>query len=113
AFLDAGVLVNNGTDVPVEDIDPFSNFYASVTRKLKDGTSFFPTQKMTRQEALYSYTLANAKAAFEEKEKGSIESGKFADIIMLSENLLICPEEKIQKTKVLMTIVGGKIKYKP
>jgi hypothetical protein len=113
AFLDAGVLVNNGTDVPVENVDPFANFYASVTRKLKDGSSFFPAQKMTRQEAIYSYTLANAKAAFEEKEKGSIEPGKFADIIMLSENLLTCPDELIQKTKVLMTIVGGKIKYKP
>jgi hypothetical protein len=113
AFLDAGVLVNNGTDVPVEDVDPFANLYASVTRKLKDGTSFFPAQKMTRQEAIYSYTLANAKAAFEEKEKGSIKPGKFADIVMFSENLLTCPDESIQKTKVLMSIVGGKIKYKP
>jgi hypothetical protein len=113
AFLDAGVLVNNGTDVPVENVDPFANFYASVTRKLNDGSSFFPAQRMTRQEAIYSYTLANAKAAFEEKEKGSIEPGKFADIVMLSENLLTCPDESIQKTKVLMTIVGGKIKYKP
>ncbi len=113
AFLDAGVLVNNGTDVPVEDVDPFANFYASVTRKLKDGSSFFPAQKMTRQEALYSYTLANAKAAFEEKEKGSLEPGKFADIIMLSENLISCPDESIQQTKVLMTVVGGRVKYKP
>ena len=113
AFLDAGVLVNNGTDVPVEDVDPFANLYASVTRKLKDGTSFFPAQKMTRQEAIYSYTLANAIAAFEENEKGSIEPGKSADIVTVSENLLTCPDESIQKAKVLMTIVGGKIKYKP
>lgn len=113
AFMNEGVLVNNGTDVPVEDIDPFANFYASVTRKLKDGSTFFPAQKMTREEALYSYTLANAKAAFEEKEKGSIEPGKFADIVMFSENLLTCPDESIQQTKVLLTIVAGKVKYKP
>jgi hypothetical protein len=113
AFLNAGVLVNNGTDVPVEDIDPFANLYASVTRKLKDGSSFFPAQKMTREEALYSYTLANAKAAFEEKQKGSLEVGKLADIVMFSENLLTCPDESIPQTKVLLSVVGGKIKYKP
>ena len=113
SFLNAGVLVNNGTDVPVEDIDPFANLYASVTRKLKDGSSFFPAQKMTREEALYSYTLANAKAAFEEKEKGSLEVGKLADIVMFSENLLACPDESIPQTRVLLSVVGGKIKYKP
>ena len=113
SFLNAGVLVNNGTDVPVEDIDPFANLHASVTRKLKDGSSFFPAQKMTREEALYSYTLANAKAAFEEKQKGSLEVGKLADIVMFSENLLTCPDESIPQTKVLLSVVGGKIKYKP
>ena len=113
SFLNEGVLVNNGTDVPVEDIDPFANLHASVTRKLKDGSSFFPAQKMTREEALYSYTLANAKAAFEEKQKGSLEVGKLADIVMFSENLLTCPDESIPQTKVLLSVVGGKIKYKP
>jgi predicted amidohydrolase YtcJ len=58
-FMKAGVLVNNGTDVPVENIDPFANFYSSVTRKLSDGSSFYDGQKMTREEAIYSYTLAN------------------------------------------------------
>jgi predicted amidohydrolase YtcJ len=111
AFMDAGVLVNNGTDVPVENIDPFANFYASVTRKLKDGSSFYPGQKMTRQEAIYSYTLANAKAQFQENQKGSIEKGKLADFVLLSEDLVQCPEENIKSTKVLLTIVGGKILY--
>jgi predicted amidohydrolase YtcJ len=111
AFMDAGVLVNNGTDVPVEDIDPFANFYASVTRKLKDGTSFYPAQRMTREEALYSYTLANAIAQFEEKQKGSIEVGKFADLVLLSNDLVTCKEEDIPSTQVLMTVVGGKILY--
>jgi len=112
SFLKAGVLVNNGTDTPVEDEDPLSCYYASVTRKLKDGSEFYPEQKMTREQALYSYTMANAVAAFQEKEKGSLETGKYADITVLSDNLITCAEEAILKTKVMMTIVGGKIKYR-
>ncbi|MCU0380361.1 MAG: amidohydrolase [Chitinophagaceae bacterium] len=111
AFMNAGVLVNNGTDVPVEDIDPFANFYASVTRKGKDGTAFYPDQKMTREEALYSYTLANAIAAFEDKDKGSITPGKLADIVIFSQDLMTVPEEKIAETTVAMTMVGGKVVY--
>ena len=110
-FMEAGVLVNNGTDVPVEDIDPFANFHASVTRKLKDGSSFYPGQRMTREEAVYSYTMANAIAQFEEKQKGSIETGKFADLVLLSNDLITCKEEEIPSTQVLMTVVGGKILY--
>jgi predicted amidohydrolase YtcJ len=112
AFIDAGVLVSNGTDVPVEDIDPFANLHAAVTRQLKDGTRFYPKQSMTRAEAIHSYTLANAVAAFEEKDKGSIRAGKLADMVLLSENLMECPEERIPGTKVLLTIVGGKTRYK-
>ncbi len=112
SFLNAGVLINNGTDVPVEDEDPIPNFYASVTRKLKDGTEFYPAQKMTREQALYSYTLANAIAAFQEKDKGSLEVGKYADIVILSNDLMTCKDEEIKNTKVVTTIVGGKVKYK-
>jgi hypothetical protein len=112
SFLKASVVVNNGTDVPVEDVDPIANFYASVTRKLKDGSAFYPAQKMSRDEAIYSYTMANAFAAFEEKEKGSIETGKYADLVVLSNNLITCKDEEIKNTKVVMTIVGGKVKYK-
>lgn len=112
SFIKAGVLVNNGTDVPVEDVDPVANFYSSVTRKMKDGNAFYPEQKMTREQAIYSYTLANAMAAFEEKDKGSLETGKYADIVILSNNLATCSDEEIKNTKVVMTIVGGKVKYK-
>jgi predicted amidohydrolase YtcJ len=112
SFLNAGVVVNNGTDTPVEDVDPIACFYSSVTRKLKDGSEFYPAQKMTREQAIYSYTMANAYAGFQEKEKGSLETGKFADIVVLSNNLITCKEEDIQKTKVVMTIVGGRVKYK-
>ena len=112
AFLNAGVLVNNGTDVPVEDADPIANFYSTVTRKTKDGTAFYPDQSMTRQQALYSYTMANAIAQFEEKEKGSLTAGKYADIVMLSKNLLTCSEDEIMHAKVMMTMVGGKVKFR-
>jgi len=112
SFLKAGVVVTNGTDVPVEDVDPIPCYYASVTRKLKDATEFYPVQKMTREQAIYSYTMANAYAAFQEKEKGSLEVGKLADIVVLSNNLITCNDDDIQKTKVVMTIVGGKVKYK-
>ena len=112
SFLKAGVVVNNGTDVPVEDEDPIANFYASVTRKLKDGTEFYPAQKMSREQALYSYTMANAYAAFQEKDKGSLEVGKYADIVILSNDLMTCKDEEIKNTKVVTTIVGGKVKYK-
>lgn len=111
SFLKAGVVVTNGTDVPVEDEDPIACYYASVTRKLKDGTVFYPEQKMTREQALHSYTLANAYSSFQEKQKGSIELGKYGDFVLLSNNLITCPDEEIKKTKVMMTIVNGKVKF--
>jgi predicted amidohydrolase YtcJ len=112
SLLDLGVIIANGTDVPVERLDPFANLYASVTRTRTDnGQVFFNEQAMTRTEALYSYTLGNAYAAFEEDIKGSLEVGKWADIVVLSENLITCPAENILQTSVLLTILGGEIKY--
>ncbi|MEP6647209.1 MAG: amidohydrolase [Saprospiraceae bacterium] len=113
SLLAQGVVIANGTDAPVEHVDPIPNIYASVTRKRMDtGLEFFPEQKMTREEALYSYTLANAFAAKEEDIKGSLEPGKWADIVLLDKNLFTCSDDSIPKTKVLMTMVGGKIKYR-
>lgn len=112
SLLDEGAWLANGTDTPVEDCDPLACLYASVTRRRVDsGLEFFPEQKMTREEALYSYTLWNARAAFEEKDKGSLEPGKLADIVVLSKDLLRCPEEEILQARVLQTIVGGQIKF--
>ena len=113
SLIDNGALIANGTDVPVEEIDPIACFYASVTRKRADtGFEFFPEQRMTRKEAISSYTLWNAFAAFEENDKGSLSIGKLADMVVLSNNLLTCSDEDILSTKVLMTIVGGEIKYR-
>ncbi len=112
SLLESGAVVLNGTDAPVEDVSALASYYASVTRKRSDsGMEFFPEQKMSREEALYSYTMANAYGAFEEDLKGSLSEGKLADIIVLSNDLLACPEEEILKTKVHMTFVGGALKY--
>jgi hypothetical protein len=110
-LMDTGAVIPNGTDVPVEPIDPMSCFYASVTRKLKDGTTFFPDQRMTREEALRSCTINGAFAGFEEGIKGSLTVGKLADITVLDRNILTCPEDDIPRTGVLYTIVGGKVLY--
>jgi predicted amidohydrolase YtcJ len=112
SFMDAGVVIANGTDVPVEDISPIASFYSSVVRQDKDGNDFFPGQKMTRMEALESYTINNAFAAFEEDVKGSITVGKLADIAVLDRDIMSVPDEELPGTQVTMTIVGGEILYR-
>lgn len=112
SLLESGAVVTNGTDAPVEDVDPIESFYATVTRKRIDtGFEFYPEQALTREEAVYSYTMANAYAAFEENDKGSISPGKYADLIILSNDLITCDESQIMDTQVLMTMVDGKVKY--
>jgi predicted amidohydrolase YtcJ len=109
---DSTAVVTNGTDTPVENINPLWNFYATITRRLPDGSTFFPEQRLTREEALQSYTINNAYAAFEEKIKGSLTPGKLADIVVLSKDILEIPENEISDTTVSYTIIGGKIVYK-
>ena len=110
-LINTGALIGNGTDVPVEPINPIASFYASVTRMTTEGTRFHPEHVMTRMEALKSYTINNAYAAFEEDIKGSLTPGKLADIVVLSRDILTIPESDIPGTHVLYTIVGGKIKH--
>ena len=111
-LLETEAVVANGTDAPVEDVDPIASFYASVTRRMKaNGELFYPEQRMTREEALHSYTLAPAWAAFEEDIKGSLEVGKLADVTVLSKDIMTVPEKEILEAKVLYTIVGGDVKY--
>jgi predicted amidohydrolase YtcJ len=112
ALLDAGAVVCNGTDAPIEDIAPLANFHASVARRMKDGAPFFPGQCMTREEALRSCTANAAHAAFEEEIKGSLAPGKLADFVLLSRDILTVPEGEIPGTKVLATVVGGKVAYR-
>ncbi len=110
-LMQSGAVVGNGTDAPVEDVSPLASFYASVSRKLKDGSVFYPEQRMSREEALRSYTWNNAYAAFEEKLKGSLEPGKLADITVLSRDIMTIPEDEIVATDVVYTIVGGKVAF--
>ena len=113
SLLDSGAKVINGTDTPVEDVDPLASYYASVTRKRPDhAIAFFPEQAMTRMEALRSYTIDAAYGAFEDHIKGSIEVGKLADFTILDKDILKCEDREILDTKVLYTIIDGKIKYK-
>lgn len=111
-LMQSGAIISNGTDVPVERIDPMPNLHATITRRLKDGTEFFPDQRMTRQEALKSYTWNAAYAAKEETLKGSLAAGKLADITVLSKNIMTVPEAEIPATDVVYTIVGGKVAYR-
>ena len=115
SLFDHGAIVVNGSDVPVEPINPIASFYASVSRKTLKGNpknGYEPNQKMTRLEALKTYTINAAYAAFEEEVKGSIEIGKYADFTVLSQNIITIPEREILKTKVIYTIINGKIEYK-
>ena len=113
-LLKTGIPVINGTDVPVEPLNPIANFYASVSRKtlkgLPDG-GFEPEQKMTREQALRSYTLDAAYGSFEEKIKGSISPGKLADFTIYNQNLMKVPENELLNTEIAMTIFDGKIVY--
>ncbi|GAA4960845.1 amidohydrolase [Algibacter aquimarinus] len=113
-LLQSGVPIVNGTDVPVEPINPIASFYASVSRKTLKGTpegGYEPEQKMTREQALKSYTLDAAYGAFEEDIKGSITIGKLADFTIYNQDLMTVEENKILDTKVVMTVFDGEIVY--
>ncbi len=111
-LFNTGAIVTNGTDVPVEPINAISSYYASVSRMMINGERFYPEHVMTREEALQTYTINNAIAAFEEDIKGTLTPGKYADIVVLSQDLLTIDEEKVPETTVDITIVGGEIKYR-
>ncbi len=110
-LLDSGAVIASGTDTPVEPVDPVATFAAAVTRRMADGRAFFPEQRMTREEALRSMTLDAAWAAFEEDVKGSLEVGKLADVTVLDRDILAVAEDEIPQTRVVATIVGGRVAY--
>ena len=110
-LIETGAIIGNGTDVPVEPIDAIASFYSTVTRMTNSGEAFHPEHVMTRDEALASYTLNNAYAAFEEHDKGSLTPGKLADLVVLSQDILTVPDAQLKDTLVDYTLVGGEIKY--
>ena len=114
SLLKSGIPIVNGTDVPVEPLNPIASFYASVTRKTLQGTpdgGYEPAEKMTREQALRSYTLDAAYGAFEEGIKGSITVGKLADFTIYNQDLMKVAEKELLNTEIAMTIFGGEIVY--
>ncbi|MDP2528960.1 MAG: amidohydrolase [Candidatus Palauibacterales bacterium] len=111
-LMDAGAIIANGTDAPVERLDPIPNFYCAVTRRLADGELFFPEEKMTREEALRSYTINAAYALFEEHDVGSLTPGKLGDVVVLSKDIMTIPADSIPTANVDLTIVGGRVVYR-
>ncbi len=113
-FMDQGCIIPGGTDSPVESCNPFLSMYCAVTRKDENGNpegGWYKDQAMTREEALRSYTTWGAYAGFEEKLKGSIETGKLADFVIIDRDFMTCPEDEIKDIRVLTTAVGGEIVY--
>ncbi|MEZ5357436.1 MAG: amidohydrolase [Candidatus Zixiibacteriota bacterium] len=111
-LMQSGAMISNGTDAPVEDVDPIACFYSTVTRRMNNGRQFYPLQAMSRMQALQSYTCNPAYAAFEEDIKGSLTPGKLADITVLSKDILTIPPEEILDTEVEYTFVGGQLMYR-
>jgi predicted amidohydrolase YtcJ len=114
SFLKSGAIVAGGSDAPVERGEPMIEFYAAVARKSLKGEShagWHPEQAVSREEALKMFTTAAAYAAFEEKDKGSIEAGKLADLTVLTKDIMKIPEAEILRTTCAMTVIGGDIVY--
>lgn len=113
-FLNLGVPVANGSDFPVEEPNPMLGLYAAFTRQDTQGQppqGWTPNEKMTRQEALESWTLSGAYAAFEEKIKGSLEPGKFADFLVLDRDIMTVAPRELPQIQIKATYLGGKIVY--
>jgi predicted amidohydrolase YtcJ len=114
-MIEEKVRIANGSDFPVENANPLWGFYAAITRQDHKGWpdgGWYKDQKLTREEALKSFTLDGAYAGFEEDIKGSIEVGKWADLVILSKDIMTVPAKEILNTKVLMTFVGGTLVYR-
>jgi predicted amidohydrolase YtcJ len=119
SLIDGGVTVNGGSDhmikldanTSINPYNPFLAMWSIVTRTTERGTVILPEEAISREEALRMYTINNAFATFEESIKGSIEPGKLADMVILTDDILSCPLDKIKEIQSEMTILGGKIVY--
>jgi hypothetical protein len=115
SLLDSGAMIAAGSDAPVERGEPLIEFYAAVERRALDGFAdddWHREQRVSRAEALKMFTIWPAYAAFQEKERGSVEVGKFADFTVLSADIMRIPAAEILKTRVVMTIIGGEVAYR-
>jgi hypothetical protein len=115
SLLNTGVVIPNGSDFPVEAVNPLISFHAFVTRQDADGYpagGWFPAQRTTREEALLSMTLWPAYAAFMEGESGTLTAGKVADFVVLDRDIMTVAPEEILRAAVVLTVLGGKVVYK-
>ena len=111
-FLKHGVVLAFGTDYPVEPVTPFRGLYAAVTRQSENGKkSYYPEQKISIEQAIAAYTTGSAFAEFAEKQKGKLEPGMLADLVVLDRDVTAVPPAKILETEVLRTVVGGRTVY--
>ena len=110
-LIDSGATVMNGTDAPVEDVNPIPSYYGSVVGRMNNGEVLNPDELMTRMEGLRAYTINAAYGAHEEDIKGSITPGKLADIVVLSRDILSVSEDEILGTEVDVTVVGGEVVF--
>ena len=114
SLLATGVVIPNGTDAPVEQVNPMIGFHAAITRQDADGWpagGWFPAQRMTREEALESMTIWPAYAGFMEHVAGSLKAGKYADFVVLDQDIMTVAPERILETQVVMTVLGGETVY--
>ena len=114
-LLNSGVVIPNGSDAPVEAVNPLISFKAFITRQDADGWpagGWFPNQRTTREEALKSMTLWPAYGAFMEDVSGSLSPGKYADFVVLDQDIMAIAPERILDTRVLLTVLGGKVVYR-
>ena len=120
SLFDAGVNANGGSDHMVKFdsytstnfYNPFKAMWSIITRKTQWGTVIVPEEVISREQALRLFTINNAYGSFEENIKGSIEPGKLADLVVISDDILNCPVDRIKEIKAEMTMVGGKIVYR-
>lgn len=112
-LLDRGIPVAFHSDLPVVPCNPLPAIYSAVTRKTESGQEIGPRQKVTVKEAIRAYTYAGAYASFEENLKGSIEAGKWADLVVLSSNILRVAPEEIKNLHVDLTMVDGQMRFPP
>ena len=113
-IIDSGSIIVNGSDAPVELANPFHGLYAAVTRMDREGLpagGWYPNQRMTRPEALKSFTIWAAYGQFEDKLKGSLEAGKMADFVVIDRDYMQCPDAEIKDITPLLTVIGGKMVY--
>jgi predicted amidohydrolase YtcJ len=113
SLLDTGTVIAGGSDFPVEDPSPFHGLHAAVTRRAREGggDAWQPAQRMTREEAVRSFTSWNAWASWREAELGSLEAGKRADLVLLSDDVFTCDEGDLSDVTPMMTMVGGEVVY--